>query len=78
MSHSLEFTASSVVRDALTHRVVVCFPGPGEDRMELEYAATRTEAWEFASAATLTGLSVRVDLRVRAGLRPLPCRRLWR
>ncbi|MFC9994105.1 hypothetical protein [Nocardia sp. NPDC127526] len=58
----------------LDRRVVVDFGWAG---MILEYAATYAEAWEFATAAAQVGLSVRVDGKVRPGLRPLPCRRLW-
>ncbi|MEC3958919.1 hypothetical protein VMT65_38200 [Nocardia sp. CDC153] len=75
MRPGVELTASRVVRGALTHRVVVRFPGL--EGLELEYAATDAEAWEFATAAALAGIRVRVDRRVRAGLRPLPCRSLW-
>ncbi|MFE9320092.1 hypothetical protein ACIHDR_04405 [Nocardia sp. NPDC052278] len=66
------------IQDPPTRRVTVYFDGPtAEDALVLEYAATRTEAWEFTSAALNAGLTVTVDSRVRPGLRRLPCRSLW-
>ncbi|MFC9894516.1 hypothetical protein ACFVMC_12545 [Nocardia sp. NPDC127579] len=67
-----------VSRAELTHRVVVSFSAshPGSE-LVLEFAATPTEADEFACAARRTGLLVTVDRRVSADLRPLPCRSLW-
>ncbi|MET9487123.1 hypothetical protein [Nocardia sp. NPDC006630] len=76
MRHSVEVMAAEYVADALTHRVLVCFERPDRP-LVLEYAATRSEAWEFATAAAQVGLTVRVDRRVRKELRQLPCRRLW-
>ena len=66
------------VPESTTRRITVYFDGtaPG-DGMMLEYAATHSEAWEFAAAAVHSGLTVTVDGMVRPGLRPLPCRRLW-
>ncbi|MGW4124978.1 hypothetical protein [Nocardia sp. NPDC004711] len=46
--------------------------------MRLEYAATAAEASHFAAAMIARGYRVQVDRRVRRGLRPLPCRDLWR
>lgn len=61
-----------------TRRVTVYFDGPGhDDLLVLEYAATRTEAWEFTSAAVHAGLTVTVDGKVRPEMRRLPCRSLW-
>ncbi len=66
------------VPESPTRRITVYFDGRASgDGMVLEYAATRTEAWEFAAAAVHSGLAVTVDGMVRPGLRPLPCRRLW-
>ncbi|MFI6772073.1 hypothetical protein [Nocardia sp. NPDC050412] len=66
------------IQDPPTRRVTVHFDGPTpEDALALEYAATRTEAWEFTSAAVNAGLTVTVDSKVRPGLRRLPCRSLW-
>ncbi|MBF6415945.1 hypothetical protein [Nocardia cyriacigeorgica] len=61
-----------------TRRVTVYFDGPTpEDALILEYAATKTEAWEFTSAAVHAGLTVTVDGMIRPGLRRLPCSSLW-
>jgi hypothetical protein len=69
----------AVSREFPSHRITVYFDGPTpEDALILEYAATRTEAWEFTSAAVHAGLTVTVDAKVRPGLRRLPCRSLWR
>ncbi|MGW4716499.1 hypothetical protein [Nocardia sp. NPDC004260] len=66
-------------QDPPTRRVTVYFDGPTpEDALVLEYAATKTEAWEFTSAAAHAGLTVTVDSQVRPGLRRLPCHSLWR
>ncbi|MFE7743870.1 hypothetical protein [Nocardia sp. NPDC057455] len=66
-------------QDPPTRRITVYFDGPTpEDALVLEYAATRTEAWEFTSAAAHAGLTVTVDAKVSPGLRRLPCRSLWR
>ncbi|WP_245662624.1 hypothetical protein [Nocardia vermiculata] len=66
------------VTEAPTRRITVYFDGPDPNgELILEYAATRAEAWEFAAAAVHSGLAVTVDSKVRPGLRPLPCRRLW-
>jgi hypothetical protein len=66
-------------QDPPTRRITVYFDGPTpEDALILEYAATRTEAGEFTSAAVHAGLTVTVDGHVRPGLRRLPCRSLWR
>jgi hypothetical protein len=66
-------------QDPPTRRITVYFDGSTpEDVLVLEYAATRTEAWEFTSAAAHAGLTVTVDAQVRPGLRRLPCRSLWR
>ncbi|WP_245672358.1 hypothetical protein [Nocardia anaemiae] len=66
------------LQDPPTRRVTVYFDGPTpEDALVLEYAATRTEAWEFTSAAVNAGLTVTVDSKVRPELRRLPCRSLW-
>ncbi|MFF0490310.1 hypothetical protein ACWDSJ_31975 [Nocardia sp. NPDC003482] len=63
---------------ATARRVTVYFDGPEPgDQLILEYAATHAEAQEFATAAVSTGLAVTVDGKVRPGMRPLPCRRLW-
>jgi len=65
--------------DRPTRRVIVYFENPGATGdLVLEYAATYTEACEFASAAVRSGLAIRVDRKIRPDLRPLPCRRLWR
>ncbi|BDT91988.1 MULTISPECIES: hypothetical protein [Nocardia] len=67
------------ILDPPNQRITVYFDGPTpEDALVLEYAATRTEAWEFTSAAAHAGLTVTVDGQVRPGLRRLPCRSLWR
>ncbi|MBY8856695.1 hypothetical protein K7711_09430 [Nocardia sp. CA2R105] len=65
--------------DRPTRRVIVYFENPGATGgLVLEYAATYTEACEFASAAVRSGLAITVDRKIRPDLRPLPCRRLWR
>ncbi|WP_405181411.1 hypothetical protein OG225_09955 [Nocardia sp. NBC_01377] len=72
-------TATNGAREVPTQRVTVYFDGTTpEDALVLEYAATRTEAWEFTTAAVHAGLTVTVDGMIRPDLRRLPCRSLWR
>lgn len=44
----------------------------------VEYVAGAAEAQHFAAAMIRRGYPVVVDRKVRRGLRPLPCRNLWR
>ncbi|WP_433567225.1 hypothetical protein ACQP1O_19755 [Nocardia sp. CA-151230] len=46
--------------------------------LRLEYSASSAEARHFAAAMIRRGYRVLVDRKVRRGLRPLPCRKLWR
>jgi hypothetical protein len=44
----------------------------------LEFQDERPVADRFAAAASRMGAEVTIDDELRAGLAPLPCRRLWR
>jgi hypothetical protein len=54
-------------------RVLVSFPG----HRDLYFRADREAADRFAAAAARIGAIVTVDDHISAGLRPLPCLRLW-
>ncbi|MGW5514387.1 hypothetical protein [Nocardia africana] len=66
----------SLVREEF-HRVEIRIDCT-EGELRVEYKATAAEASHFAAAMIKRGFRVLVDQKVRRGLRPLPCRNLWR